>query len=126
MEPAPTDTIRETIAATVRAELAARNISGSEAARLSGISYQTLRRYLDGTRDFPVPALYQVAEAIGVNPSLLISRATERMSDMPPNVTPIGGRNAAAHLTAEELEAMTLDKAANRDTEIMRGSDDPD
>jgi transcriptional regulator with XRE-family HTH domain len=123
MEHPNSDKIRDAVAATVRAELAANGISGPEAARRSGISYQTLRRYLDGSRDFPTPALYQLADAIGLTPDLLVTRSLERMSDNRGNVTPL---RTAENFTAAELDALTIDKAANTDTEIMRGSKDPD
>lgn len=123
MEHPSSDNIRLAVAATVRGELAAQNVSGPEAARRTGIPYQTLRRYLDGSRDFPTPALYQIAQALNMSPETLVVRSLERMSDTPSNVTPL--RNAA-HMTAEEIDALVIDKAANKDTEIMRGSDDPD
>lgn len=58
-----------------------------------------------------------------MSPETLVVRSLERMSDTPTNVTPL--RNAA-HMTAEEIDALVIDKAANKDTEIMRGADDPD
>ena len=54
------------VAANVRAELAARQISGTALASALGIARSTMYRYLDGTSPWPVNSVEAVANFLEV------------------------------------------------------------
>jgi transcriptional regulator with XRE-family HTH domain len=51
-----------------------------ELAERSGIFHGTLLRYLNNHREIPVPALYEVAAALEVEPRALVARAEARLA----------------------------------------------
>lgn len=64
------------VAANVRAELAARRISGTALAMALGITRSTMYRRLDGTSKWPVDDVEKTANFLGVDVrSLLAERA---------------------------------------------------
>lgn len=71
----PTTTTQR-VAANVRAELAARRISGSRLAQTLGITRTTMYRRLAGMSPWPIDDLEPIAEFLGVTvESLLTERA---------------------------------------------------
>jgi len=80
----------QTVAAQVRAEIAAASQTVAGLARATGINRETLDRWVKGERDLSVPTLYRIAVALGVDPHRIIQRAEERFAAGigPSNVTP--------------------------------------
>lgn len=48
-------------------------------AELSGTSERTMIRYLNGERDIPVTTLSMMADALGLSPADIFTRAIERI-----------------------------------------------
>lgn len=71
------DPLTSSIAEAVRREMGAQDIKTPELARRANMWTSTLRNYLrEGKeRDMPVPALVQVADALGVSFEVLWERA---------------------------------------------------
>jgi transcriptional regulator with XRE-family HTH domain len=65
----------------LRAERGAKKMSVAKLAAESGIPLSTLKNYLSGGRDIPVPALVMIAEALEVDVVQIWVRARERMGD---------------------------------------------
>lgn len=72
------DRFGQTVAAQVRAEIAAADESVASIARTTGINRETLDRWVKGERALSVPTLYRIAVALGVDPHTIIRRAEER------------------------------------------------
>lgn len=72
----------EAIAAELRAERAAKTprLTVEALGERAGLHKQTLLRYLNGTRDIPMPVFYDLAQALGVNPIELVERAERRLA----------------------------------------------
>ncbi|WP_156759524.1 helix-turn-helix domain-containing protein [Microbacterium karelineae] len=68
------------MAAQIRAERAAAEMTIDQLAAASGMHKQTLMRYLKGTRDIPLAAFYAIADGLGVAPGDLLARAQARHS----------------------------------------------
>jgi len=66
------------VAAELRAERAAQNLTIQDLVERSGLVKVTLLRYLNAQRDIPVPALFAIANGLGVSPGVLLDRAAER------------------------------------------------
>lgn len=71
------------VSAEIRAESAAQGISSTELARLSGVPYSTLARYLTTDdakrRNIDIFVLAQVAAALGVTPAEIVTAASRRL-----------------------------------------------
>ena len=67
------------VAAELRAERAAKKITVDALATSSGMPKGTLLRYLNAQRDIPVPALADIASALGIDPALVLDRASARV-----------------------------------------------
>lgn len=67
--------------AELRAAQARANLTDTALADKSGIPVVTLRRYLKGSRDTPVSALFKIAGALGVDAGRLLDDAAERIQD---------------------------------------------
>ncbi|MGG7507980.1 helix-turn-helix domain-containing protein [Plantibacter sp. YIM 135249] len=117
----------EAVAAQLRAERAIAQLTIDELASASGLVRGTLLRYLNGKRDIPVPALYQIGMALGVEPHDIVERATARQkkdAETSARVTPIG-RNVGRKREAIDLNTVDLsveDLAASHDDSAV----DPD
>ena len=74
-----TESVVKAIADQMRAEIAACGKTITSVARETGIHYQSLYRYMHGTRDIPASIIVKVAGSVGVEPSLIMSRAYERL-----------------------------------------------
>lgn len=75
---ARSDRYNAAIGRQIRAEISAAGQSILGVARELGMARSTLDNYVTGKRDIPVPVAYQVAEFLGIDPQVLIQRATER------------------------------------------------
>ena len=75
------------VAAQIRAERGARNMTIHELAERSGITEQSLQRYLAEKRPITVTVLYQICTGLGIDLDELIRRAESRLSGH----TPIAG-----------------------------------
>lgn len=67
------------VAAQLRAERAARQMTIHELADKSGVTEQSLQRYLSEKRDIPIPVLYQICAGLGVPVDEVIRRAESRL-----------------------------------------------
>jgi transcriptional regulator with XRE-family HTH domain len=114
------------VAAEIRAERAAKNMTAAQLAKAAGIPIGTLHRVLSGERDINVTQLGKIALAFGTTVEHIMRRAVDRaggldalaprqMSDAGGNVTPI--RKRVEDLSVDELEAIDR-KAATRDAEM--------
>jgi len=98
------------VAAQVRAEIAAANTTVAGVARTAGINRETLDRWVKGERALSIPTLYRISVAVGVDPHVIVQRAEERFAAEHPaadvgrvgdyEVTPEGP--AAGHALAAE------------------------
>lgn len=70
----------QTIAAQIRAEMAAKSVTVSGLARVININRETLDRWVKGTRPMNVPTLHLIAEALALDPHLIVRRAEERFA----------------------------------------------
>ena len=68
-------------AAELRAAQARAQLTDTALATRAGIPVVTLRRYLKGTRDTPVSALFRIAEALGVSPGRLLDDAMKNLNE---------------------------------------------
>ncbi|GLU91302.1 helix-turn-helix transcriptional regulator [Agromyces sp. NBRC 114283] len=66
-------------AAELRAAQARAQLTDTALAERSGIPTVTLRRYLKGTRDTPVSALFKIADALGISPGRLLDDAAKNL-----------------------------------------------
>ena len=114
------------VAAEIRAEKAAKNMTAADIAKAARIPVGTLSRVLTGERDINVTQLGKIARAFGTTVEHIMSRAVDRaggldslfppqMSDAGGNVTPI--RKRAEDMSVDELEAIEK-KAATSDAEM--------
>jgi len=73
----------DAVAAQIRAEIAAANLTYKDVSASTGIHIQTLYRYIHGTRDIPMPVLFQIAEALEVPAPAIVARAEARLKPPP-------------------------------------------
>lgn len=69
------------IATQVKVALVENGIGQKELAAAVGIERATLTRYLTGVRSMPMPTFFAVAEALGLTPLELMSRAQARIAE---------------------------------------------
>jgi transcriptional regulator with XRE-family HTH domain len=74
----------QTVAAQVRAEIAAAGTTVAGVARATGINRETLDRWVKGERAMTIATLYRVAAAVGVDPHTIVERAEERFAATAP------------------------------------------
>lgn len=67
------------VAEQLRAERAARQMSFKDLVAATGMAEQTLIRYFNGKRDIPLNQLAAIADALGLSPVELVTRATDRI-----------------------------------------------
>lgn len=68
----------QAVAAQLRAERAAAELTIDQLSDRSGIHKQTLMRYLKGTREIPLASFYAIADGLGVTADELLERAQRR------------------------------------------------
>ncbi|WP_341935301.1 helix-turn-helix domain-containing protein [Microbacterium sp. LWO14-1.2] len=71
----------EAAAGALRAAQARARMTDIALAETSGIPVVTLRRYLKGTRDTPVSALFKIADALGVSAGALLDDASNHVKN---------------------------------------------
>ncbi len=76
---APEGGLNAAVAAELRAERAAQNLTVQQLAERSEVPYPSLRRYLAAERHIDVSVLHALANALGTTSGELISAAEERM-----------------------------------------------
>lgn len=113
------DRYNAAIGRQIRAEIAAAGSSISAVARDLGIARSALDNYVTGKRAIPIPIAYQVGEILGVDPQLIITRATERFwaDDREDRDNVVNGRFGVAASMEDERKVA---KEKSRD----RGGDD--
>lgn len=67
------------MALQIRAELKAAGMMQSEFAEGLGLERATVNRYLQGRRSINLGTFARMADVLGVSPSVLLSRAQERL-----------------------------------------------
>lgn len=75
----PADDFNAAVGRQLRAEIAASRSSIAAMARTIGIARSALDNYVTGKRAIPVPIVYSVCAAVGLEPHVLLSRAEERL-----------------------------------------------
>ena len=63
----------------IKAEMAARDWKQPNLAEASGIPTSTLARYMNGSRDIPLPAFAEIAKALELSYFELAARAQRRL-----------------------------------------------
>lgn len=72
----------QAVAAELRAERARTRITIESLVHTTGLSKSAVLNYLNGKRDIPTPALYDLSSALGVDARTVFDRAYESMSDV--------------------------------------------
>lgn len=72
----------QALAAQLRAERAARQMTMKDVAVASGLADSTVHRYLNGIRDIPVSHLFSIAAVLQVDVECLVSRTMDRLKDI--------------------------------------------
>lgn len=67
------------VADQLRAEIAAAGLTASEVARRISMDKSMLHRYLHSKRELPLSTLARICGGIGIDPSVVIERAIERI-----------------------------------------------
>ncbi|TXK17187.1 helix-turn-helix domain-containing protein [Homoserinibacter sp. GY 40078] len=78
--PSDAERFAQTVAAQVRAEIAAANTTVAGVARATGINRETLDRWVKGERALSITTLYRIASAVDVPPHVIVQRAEERFA----------------------------------------------
>ena len=105
------DRFGQTIAAQVRAEIAAADETVASIARKSGINRETLDSWVKGERPLSMPTLFRIADTLGVDASTIVRRAEERFDAAdtePANVTQLRPRPTVA-TPAHDLEEVAAE-----------------
>lgn len=71
--------IQAALVTQVKAEMAAKDWKQPVLAEKSGIPTSTLHRYLNGSRDIPMPIVISLADALGLSIIELVERAQRRL-----------------------------------------------
>lgn len=69
--------ITNAVAALLRARTGYLSLSKAELARRTGMNREVLRRYLAGERDLPLDALFDITDALDMDPAALIQEADQ-------------------------------------------------
>lgn len=68
------------VAEQLRAERAVKQWTYKQLAEASGLTEQSVMRYLTGKREIPLPELAAMADGLGVTPVEMINRAVHRIN----------------------------------------------
>jgi hypothetical protein len=71
--------VKPAVGAQMKAEIFGAGLNIKTASNKTGINYRTLIRYIDGERNIPVPVVYQIADAVGLDARTIVERAEERL-----------------------------------------------
>lgn len=107
----------QALAATLRAERAAADLTFEELAELSGVSKSSLLRFEKGTRDPSIGTLTKIAQALGKTPVYLAVHAESRLANpsLPDAVIP---PDQVARI--DQLSAQRRDRDASRTPNTKR------
>ncbi|MFS0895721.1 helix-turn-helix domain-containing protein [Microbacterium sp. 179-I 3D3 NHS] len=83
------DQYNAAVGVQIRAEIGAHHSSIAAMARTIGIARSALDNYVTGKRAIPIPIVYAVCAAVGLEPHQLLRRAEERLET---TGTPAGAR----------------------------------
>lgn len=75
----PAEHFNDAVGRQLRAEIAASRSSIAAMARTIGTARSALDNYVTGKRAIPVPVVYSICAALGVEPHVLLARAEERL-----------------------------------------------
>ena len=75
----PAEEFNNAVGRQIRGEIAASRSSIAAMARTIGIARSALDNYVTGKRAIPVPVVYSVCDALGLEPHVLFARAEERL-----------------------------------------------
>lgn len=75
----PAEGLNAAVAAELRGERAAKELTTKQLSEMAGIPYASLRRYLGAERHIDVATLAELCEALGLDVGELVSRAAERL-----------------------------------------------
>lgn len=73
------ENLPQAIAEQLRAERAAKQLHIKQVAELTGLSERALIRYLNGEREITMDKLASIADALGVSPGDIVTRAIQRI-----------------------------------------------
>lgn len=73
------DRIQQAVAAELRAERGAQDVTFDVLAERTGMPKATLSRYFKGTRDIPMSALAAICDGLGLTVLAIIDRAQARL-----------------------------------------------
>lgn len=73
--------LAQSVLAQLNAEITAAGTDVKSVAARMGSDYNTIRRYLIGERKLPMGVLWEIADAISLDPTTLIARAKERAGE---------------------------------------------
>ncbi len=88
----PAEEFNNAVGRQIRGEIAASRSSIAAMARTIGIARSALDNYVTGKRAIPVPVVYSVCDALGLEPHVLFARAEERLradGETSARITPI-------------------------------------
>lgn len=102
------DRFNAAIGRQIRAEIAAKGSSISAVARELGVARSALDNYVTGKRAIPIPIAYQIGEVLGIDPQLIVKRATERFwaEDREDRENVIRGRFGVVPSVDDDLDAV--------------------
>lgn len=105
------------LAATLRAERAAANLTFEELADRSGVSKSSLLRFEKGTRDPSISSLYKIARALKTTPAHLAAQAEDRLTAASLSGVDIPAQHRAR---IDQLRAQRRKRDASRTTNTKR------
>jgi len=73
------DAYNAAVGAQMKAEIYGAGLNIKTASGKTGINYRTLIRYIDGERNIPIPVVFQIADATGLDARTIVGRAQERL-----------------------------------------------
>lgn len=75
----PAEEFNDAVGRQLRAEIAASRSSIAAMARSIAVARSALDNYVTGKRAIPIPVVYAVCAALGIEPHVLLARAEERL-----------------------------------------------
>lgn len=76
------DAFNALVAAELRAERGRSKLTVDNLITKTGLSKSAVLNYLNGKRDIPTPALFELCSALGVDPRVIFERAQEAMEKL--------------------------------------------
>lgn len=117
--PGPTSGLNAAVAAQLRAEIAAANLSEKALAELADVNYTSLRRWLGrekgNERHIDVAVLAAIAKALNLDPAEIIQRAEQRMAADVATVTNLSDHRGTVQRSGEQIADAALDPIEGQD-----------